>query len=592
MRRLVVSTLVLALVSGLFNAPVLSAGLEKQFTPSIPSYEKLDPEVTANAAAKGATAKGKEFDNHGKSYKSPNGNPGPLTPLDVRGFGKKGIAILVDFPEPNGASEVPGVTYDRIPAATFNDLLNGDVYNPYEVPLFSWLSSYRGTPAPTDRTLKNYFDQVSYDQFGITVDVAGWYTLPHSYDYYLGQNKGYYNANGDAHIGELVKDAIALADQAGVNFADYAVPARPGDFDELDGNDTTFVQEGVTLDKVVPNIFIIHRGSGAEYNLDPSIIWSHKWSILSASYFGEYYQTGVLPDVNALRYTVVDGVVVNVYNVVPEVGQDITGYYYGTPIPPSPAYVGTYAHEFSHVLGLPDQYDYGYDSAGTGMFSLMASGSWGRDIQSRFYSGNSPVLMDAWSRYYLGFASVKNVTANQAITLAPATSCPDVYKILVPGSDGSEYYLLENRQQVSFDRGLAYSQGGTALHGLVVYHVDENVFQRNFSRPNEAANWDPNNRGWGQIRRFIDPDTGESHYAIGVEQADGLWDMEHNVNDGDAGDVFPGNGGVAVLGSGVKSRPNTIPWMQWAPGIESGIKLHDIVEKPDGTVTLKVSLGK
>jgi len=441
--------------------------------------------------------------------------------------------------------------------------------------------------------MKNYFNEVSYDQFGITVDVVGWVTLPHSYDYYLGQDKGYYNENGDAHMGELVADAISLADAAGINFAEYSVPARPGDFSEMDGDDTTYEQDGVILDSVVPNIFIIHRGSGAEYNLDPSIIWSHKWSILSASYFGEYYQTGAPPDESTLKYLVVDGVVVNVYNIVPEVGQDITGYYYGTPLAPSPAYVGVYAHEFSHVLGVPDQYDYGYDSQGTGMFSLMASGSWGRDIQYRYYSQNSPVHLDAWSKYYLGFASPEVVSTPQALTLRPVSQYPDMVKIVVPGSDGSEYFLLENRQQDSFDRGLAYTVGGADLHGLTIYHIDDSVFQRNFHRPNEAANWDWNSRGKKQIREFTDPNTGESHYAIGIEQADGLWDLEHNMNDGDAGDVFPGIGGVTALNPGANSRPNTIPWYQWEPGLESGIRLYDVAEDPTtGVITLKVAFDR
>jgi hypothetical protein len=31
---------------------------------------------------------------------------------------------------------------------------------------------------------------------------------------------------------------------------------------------------------------------------------------------------------------------------------------------------------------------------------------------------------------------------------------------VVPGSNGKEYFLLENRQQIGYDKGLAYTEDG------------------------------------------------------------------------------------------------------------------------------------
>lgn len=603
---IVAFVMLLTLTSGAWGQNVWGAPAPtvKQFVQTLPSYEKLDKDLLTDAAARGQKLAGKDLNGYnGKAYVKP-GNENPLEPLDMRGQ-KKGIAILVDFPVENTAgriSDVPGVDYAQIPASQFVDVLDGTKYDPYSLPMFSWIKTEAKkmgfTPA-TDRTLNNYYAENSYGQFGIDVDVVGWYTLPHSYDYYLGQNKGHYNDNGDAFIGELIKDAINLADENGVNFADYAVNAQSGDFADLYGNATSFIDEnGNTVSSIVPNIFIIHRGTGAEYSADPSIIWSHKWDILSANYYGQYYQTGAYPSDSSLRYEVVDGVVVNTYNICPEVGQDITEYYTKpagiAKRAPSPVDPGVFAHEFGHVLGAPDQYDYGYDSEGTGMFSIMASGSYGRDVNTsnkllnRYFSGFSPVHMDAWSKYYLGFLKpieIKPEDGKKSITIRPLATSPDVYKLVVPGSGGKEYFLLENRQQIGYDKGIAYTVDGKNLHGLVVYHVDENVLARNFDRPNEAANWDWNNRG----KSYVDPDTGENHYGIGVVQADGKWDMDRYINDGDSADPFPGTAKITKLSPEVKANPNTVSYYIWGTDSRSytGITIDNIMESK-GIITADV----
>jgi M6 family metalloprotease-like protein len=589
--------LVLALVGimALGQSAVGTASASKALKLSLPSYQQPDKDFRLEAAANGQKVTGKQFRPFapGHSYKSPVQN-GQLNRLDVRGHGRRGLAILVDWPvtTAGAVSDVPGVTYEALPQYLFSDLVNGDTYNPYELPMFSHLATHNGQPVPTDLTMKNYYNEVSYGQFGMTVDMVGWVTLPHDYNYYLGQNNGYYNENGDAKMGELVKDALMAADAAGVDFSQYAVPAQPGDFADLYGNATSFTTaDGQTVDMVVPNLFIIHRGTGAEYSRDPSIIWSHKWDLLSAGYYGYYYQTGAEPPLDSLAYTVMDGVALNTYNIVPEVGQDISGYYVPGGRQPSPPYVGVFAHEFGHVLGLPDLYDYGYDSEGVGIYSLMAGGSYGRTIQDRYYSGNSPSHMEGWGKYYLGFADFTDITPSdrQSIVLRPVEQYPDIYRVHIPGSNGTEYFVLENRQQQGFDKGLAYTYArpadGPNVHGLAVYQVDENVLIRNFWRPNEAQSWDLNKRGANTKNR----ETGETHYGISVLQADGRFELEKAATDGDAGDLFPGAGNKVVLLSSAKSAPNTLSWVQWHPGTQyTGIELQNIVEHEDGTVTLDV----
>jgi hypothetical protein len=161
-----------------------------------------------------------------------------------------------------------------------------------------------------------------------------------------------------------------------------------------------------------------------------------------------------------------------------------------------------------------------------------------------------------------------------------------VYRILIPGAGTKEYFVLENRQQIGFDKGML--DMSKDVHGLVVYQVDETVLARNFDRPNEANNWDWNKRG-DNFRA----DTGENHFAVSVIQADGQYQLETNASYGDAGDVFPGIGNVTTLQPNpVQGQPNTVSWYQWAPGRSiTGITLSNIVEK-DGVITLDVTLAK
>jgi M6 family metalloprotease-like protein len=326
---------------------------------------------------------------------------------------------------------------------------------------------------------------------------------------------------------------------------------------------------------VIPNLFVVYAGTGAEWSGATDIIWSHSWDIS--------WET---PYPNGMT---VDGVVINNYAMMPEVGGDLTGVT-GVVTGPYPPTVGVFAHEYGHVLGLPDQYDYGYESDGTDVVSLMAGGSWNRYPNKPIFSGNSPAQMDAWSKYFLGFVQPIEVTGSMPVTIQNAVENKDIYKMVVPNSGGLEYFLLENRQQIGFDQGLARF----GVHGLAIYHVDETVFWRTFWRPNEAENWKEfRSEGWRKA------DNGESHYAISLIQADDLWQLEkaiyipYNPATGAgslAGDLFPGSMGKTSFGN--RTLPNSSSYYFWggsAPKFGySGVTVENIVES-DGVITADLS---
>jgi hypothetical protein len=173
----------------------------------------------------------------------------------------------------------------------------------------------------------------------------------------------------------------------------------------------------------------------------------------------------------------------------------------------------------------------------------------------------------------------------QAFTLKSAAKGGGVVKLIVPGSSGSEYFLVENRQQAGFDSSL--SRYGAGVHGLAVYHVDENVLARNFNRPNEAQNYFQSRKQGVNV----DPGTGESHYAISILQADNRWDLEKNVNAADSGDLY--QAGKALTPT---STPNSGSYyFTDGSGTSSnytGIFVKNVVENAHGSVTFTAGFGK
>jgi M6 family metalloprotease-like protein len=250
----------------------------------------------------------------------------------------------------------------------------------------------------------------------------GWTQTGHDYDYYSKADGIHDNGFGPypQNAQGMVIDVVRAVDPF-VDFSNYAVNGE------------------------LPNLFVVFRGTGAEWSGDPGLIWSHSWDLSQDS--------GTTLTVADRTF---DNVVINNYAVMPEVGGDLTGYA-GTATGPFPPTVGVYAHEYGHVLGLPDQYDYGYESDGTDVYSLMAGGSWNRYpgylpgpnntlLAAQIFSGNSPAQLDAWSKYRLGFVTPVVINSKMTLSLPPAETDAVVYKMIVPNSGGKEYFLFENRR--------------------------------------------------------------------------------------------------------------------------------------------------
>ncbi len=124
------------------------------------------------------------------------------------------------------------------------------------------------------------------------------------------------------------------------------------------------------------------------------------------------------------------------------------------------ARLGVFVHEFAHDLGLPDLYDRDYTSHGAGLWTLMAAGSWAK-------AGEVPSHISAWGKARLGWLVPQRVTAPQAkIRVPSASERPFALQIPIGAIDSREYFLVENRRRVGFDRELP-------SEGILIWHIDD-----------------------------------------------------------------------------------------------------------------------
>jgi len=191
----------------------------------------------------------------------------------------------------------------------------------------------------------------------------------------------------------------------------------------------------------------------------------------------------------------------------------------------------TINHECEHmILKWPDYYDYDGDSKVIGKFNEFAN-PYSRCVISRFYKihwlnglpDGTVVSIPAGSRDVYGYINTKN---------------------------NNEMFLIENIRK----KGEWATFPG---EGLLIWHIDK--------------------KGNNNYQHM----TAQKHYITSIEQADGRFDLERNVNNGDAGDLFY---------AGYKDKFNdvTIPNSRWWNGASSGFNISNISAIGD-TMTFVIS---
>ncbi len=133
--------------------------------------------------------------------------------------------------------------------------------------------------------------------------------------------------------------------------------------------------------------------------------------------------------------------------------------------------VGTFCHEFSHCLGLPDIYDVNYTGTfGMDKWSVMDYGSYNDN-------GNTPVGYSAYEKAFMGWfqpvIAQENTFYSLPVQNVAADEAPQAVAV-VNRNDHDEYYILENRRRQGWD---TFSEAD----GLMITHVNfkSNVWSTN-----------------------------------------------------------------------------------------------------------------
>lgn len=339
-------------------------------------------------------------------------------------------------------------------------------------------------------SVKDAYTELSYGTVTLDSTVTVWVTLPFSMSYYAGTN------NGQAPVPPPAPPAnpSGYPNNAQKMVEDALALVDPlVDFGQFDSNNDGYIDA----------IDFIHSGYGAETAGAPAnSLWSQKWGLPADWVSADNNGNGVKVKVNDFHTEAA---------LWGTSGTDILR-------------IGVICHETGHFFGLPDLYDTDPTSKGIGAWCMMAD-SWG-------FAGDqlNPPHFSAWCKVFLGWVSVTNLNTPGTYSIGQSETNPQIYKASW-GFPPGEYLLIENRQPTGFDMNIPRG-------GLAVWHIDENM-------SNNTQEGFPGQFGW--------PGNGK-HYKVALLQADGNYDLEHNTNKGDAGDLFqPLN--IAQLG--MNSEPGT-----------------------------------
>ena len=301
------------------------------------------------------------------------------------------------------------------------------------------IDKFRSTYTSGNTSVYQYFYDQSNGNYQPQFDVYGIYTLSNTRATYGANLTSGSRKGSDKGVAKMVGDAITMA-----------------------GNDINWANYDNNGDGYADVCIVVYAGVGEAQasSTVPNSIWPCRWTLSSGQYYGDGNGTVTR-----------NGVIIDDFGVFNEIyGSRDTG--------TTMDGIGTFCHEFSHCLGLPDFYEttYGEGYWGIGSWSLMNSGCYNNN-------GYTPVGYGGYEKSFMNWVQLQTPRENTKYTLPvwnqKSASSDVAYKITSP-INSNEYYVLENRSQQGWDRYIADQ-------GLMVTHVSYIASRWNANTVNNEA---------------------------------------------------------------------------------------------------------
>ena len=271
-------------------------------------------------------------------------------------------------------------------------------------------------------SVRDYFIQNSMGKFTPTFDVYGPITVPGSRESYGKKLTGYKGAK------KALQEALdTLVKRGGIDFSLY-------DKDK---------------DGFMDFCFMIYAGVGAANSGNKDAIWPHAGSI-----------GNIGNPKNGVKLT--NDIYVNRYACANEISGKA---YKKDSATSSIEGIGMVAHEFSHVLGLPDLYDTKKTNPRKplGSWDLMANGSYNCPSNNYNTQCCSPPLLSAFERMSLGWFTPTELNDTGSVKLDKLDD--NIAFSVTNPKNPNEMFLLEYRTKKNWDRGQKSS-------GMLIWHID------------------------------------------------------------------------------------------------------------------------
>ncbi|MGR3514346.1 MAG: M6 family metalloprotease domain-containing protein [Paracoccaceae bacterium] len=376
-------------------------------------------------------------------------------------------------------------------------------------------------------TMSEHFREMSRGRLEVQGTVFEWTAVTQNEVFYTGPT-GCNGICNSAKVAEMLTEALKAID-ATIDFSAY-------DNDGPDGRPNSGDDDGF-----IDFVAFVHPSLGGECGgAGNNAIWSHSFSF--SGWTGTSYAT------DDTGFSGQD-LRIDDYVIMPGLACDQT----------TMIQIGVFSHEFGHAFGLPDLYDSvgNEESAGIGVWGLMASGSWGNADATR---PETPTHMSAWAKEYLGWVSPREVTSDTTgILLRPVISSGEVIRVDYSDSqdpNDERYLLLEYRTLLGFDAGLPQP-------GLLVTEINNAVVAPGLV--NNSVNASPFNMG------------------VNVIEADGARDLDNHTNKGDGGDVFPGTANMNEAGDALENIGVALCNIEMTPSVLSIDVFTSRTTCPDAT---------